>query len=226
MLSTGNNQGMSVMAVNEEPIRVVIVDDHPMMRSGIQAILATARAVKVVGEASSGEEAITICRTLQPQVVLMDLVMPGMGGVAATRAILCECPETRVIVLTSFGDASLVQDAVRAGAISYLLKNVTGSVLTEAVAAAAKGQPTISDEALRTLMGIAADPAPLGSDLTERERQVLNLMVKGLTNAQIAQQTSISEATVRFHVGNILSKLEVRNRTEAVHVAIKYRLVG
>ncbi len=213
------------MAGNEEPIRVVIVDDHPMMRNGIQAILATARGVNVVGEASSGEDAIAMCRTLRPQVVLMDLVMPGMGGVAATQAIRRECPETRVIVLTSFGDTSLVQDAVRAGAISYLLKNVTGSVLTEAVTAAAKGQPTMADEALRALMDIASDPTPLGSDLTEREREVLQLMVKGLTNAQIAQQISISEATVRFHVGNILSKLEVSNRTEAVSVAIKQRLV-
>lgn len=135
------------MTINEEPIRVVIVDDHPMMRSGIQAILATARGVKVVGEASSGEEAIAMCRTLRPQVALMDLVMPGMGGVAATRAIRRECPETRVIVLASFGDASLVQDAVRAGATSYLLKNVTGSVLVDAVVAAAKGQPTMADEA-------------------------------------------------------------------------------
>lgn len=213
------------MTVQEEPIRVVIVDDHPMMRSGIQAILATARGVQVVGEASSGEEAIAICRTLRPQVVLMDLVMPGLGGVAATKAIRHECPDTRVIVLTSFGDASLVQDAVRAGAISYLLKNVTGAVLTEAVVAASRGQPTMADDALRALMAIAADPVPLGSDLTEREREVLHLMVKGLTNAQIAQQIMISEATVRFHVGNILSKLEVSNRTEAVSVAIKQRLI-
>lgn len=210
---------------NEAAIRIVIVDDHPMMRSGIKAILATTRNVEVVGEASSGEEAVPLCQALRPQVVLMDLIMPGMGGVAATQSVRRACPETRVIVLTSFGDSALVQDAIRAGAISYLLKNVSGTVLTEAVVAAASGQPIMADEALRALMEIAANPAPLGSDLTEREHEVLEWMVNGLTNAQIAQRISISEATVRFHVGNILSKLEANNRTEAVSIAIKHRLV-
>lgn len=213
------------MAVNENPVRVLIVDDHPMMRNGIKAYLATARNVECVGEAASGEEAVAACQALQPHVVLMDLAMPGMGGVAATRAIRQTCPETRVIALTSFGDPALVQEAVRAGAISYLLKNVAGTVLVEAILAAARGQATLADEALNALMALAANPTPLGSDLTDRERAVLQLMVRGLTNFQIAHQTGISEATVRFHVGNILSKLEVSNRTEAVHVAIKHRLV-
>ena len=218
-------QGVTDLAVMEERIRLVIVDDHPMMRSGIKAILATARTIEVVGEASSGEEAVSLCKTLQPNVVLMDLIMPGMGGVAATRAVRSACPETRVIVLTSFDDGTLVQDAIRAGAMSFLLKNVSGTVLTDAVVAATKGQPTMANEALHALMDIAANLPPLGSDLTDREREVLQFLVKGLTNAQIAHQMSISEATVRFHVGNILSKLEVSNRTEAVSVAIKQRLI-
>ena len=213
------------MATSEQPIRVIVVDDHPMMRNGIKAYLAIARNVECVGEAASGEEAVTLCKALQPRVVLMDLAMPGMGGVAATQAIRRECPATRVIALTSFGDPALVQDAVRAGAISYLLKNVSGAVLVDAVVAAAHGQPTLAPEALHALMEIAANPAPPGSDLTEREREVLQLVAKGMTNFQIAHQIGISEATVRFHVGNILSKLEVGNRTEAVRVAIKYRLV-
>ena len=213
------------MATSELPIRVVVVDDHPMMRNGIKVYLATARSVECVGEAASGEEAVALCKELQPQVVLMDLAMPGMGGVAATRAIRRECPETRVIALTSFGDPALVQDAIRAGAISYLLKNVSGAVLVAAVLGAAQGQPTLAPEALQALVEIAANPAPPGSDLTAREREVLQLVAKGMTNFQIAHQIGISEATVRFHVGNILSKLEVGNRTEAVRVAIKHRLV-
>jgi len=128
------------MAANENLVRVLIVDDHPMMRNGIKAYLATARNVECVGEAASGEEAVAACQALQPRVVLMDLAMPGMGGVAATRAIRQACPETRVIALTSFGDPALVQEAVRAGAISYLLKNVAGTVLVEAILAAARGR--------------------------------------------------------------------------------------
>lgn len=213
------------MAANEKLVRVLIVDDHPMTRNGIKAYLANACNVECVGEAASGEEAVTACQALQPRVVLMDLAMPGMGGVAATQAIRQACPETRVIALTSFGDPALVQEAVRAGAISYLLKNVSGTVLVEAILAAARGQATLADEALSALMALAANPTPLGSDLTDREREVLQLVVRGLTNFQIAHQIGISEATVRFHVGNILSKLEVSNRTEAVHVAIKHRLV-
>ena len=168
---------------------------------------------------------MTLCKELQPRVVLMDLAMPGMGGVAATQTIRRECPETRVVALTSFGDPALVQEAVRAGAIGYLLKNVSGAALVDAIVAAAHGQPTLAPEALHALMEITANPAPPGSDLTEREREVLQLVAKGMTNFQIAHQIGISEATVRFHVGNILSKLEVGNRTEAVRVAIKYRLV-
>jgi NarL family two-component system response regulator LiaR len=213
------------MTTTTPSIRVLIVDDHPMTRNGIKAYLATTRTVECVGEAASGEDAVALCRVLRPRVVLMDLAMPGMGGIAATKAIHQEFPETRVIALTSFGDPTLVQEAVRAGAISYLLKHVSGSVLVDAIVDAAKGQPTMTPEVLSTLMTLTANPSPPGSDLTEREREVLTLLAEGLTNFQIARRLSISEATVRFHVGNIFSKLEVGNRTEAVRVAIKHRLV-
>ena len=136
------------MATSEQPIRVIVVDDHPMMRNGIKAYLAIARTVECVGEAASGEEAVALCKNLRPRVVLMDLSMPGMGGVAAIQVIRRECPETRVIALTSFGDPALVQEAIRAGAISYLLKNVSGAMLVDAVTAAAQGQPTLAPEAL------------------------------------------------------------------------------
>ena len=210
----------------EHKIRVVIIDDHPMMRSGIKAYLATANTVECVGEASSGEEGVALCQTLQPQVVLMDLRMPGMGGVAAIQALRVHCPNTRIISLTSFGEPELVHEAVRAGVIGYLLKDVDGDVLIQVIEAANKGQRTLAPEAVNALMEIAANPNPPGYDLTDREHEVLKLIAQGQTNHQIAGQLGVSENTVRFHVGNILSKLEVGNRTEAVIVAKKYRLVA
>lgn len=211
--------------LDEPPIRVLIVDDHPMMRKGLRSFLEITQGLQCVGEASSGEEAIALSPQLLPEVVIMDLMMPGMGGVAAIRALRAQHPELRVIALTSFAEPRLVQDAVNAGAIGYLLKNVTAADLAEAVRAAAAGRPVMGPEAVQALVQMVADPQPIGSDLTDRERDVLALLAKGLTNHEIAQRMEISEATVRFHVGNILSKLEVGNRTEAVQVAFKHRLV-
>lgn len=207
------------------PIGVLVVDDHPMMRKGLTAFLEVQRGMQCIGEAASGEEAIEQCARLQPQVVIMDLAMPGMGGVAAIAALRARWPQVQVIALTSFADPHLVQEAVSAGAIGYLLKNVSAPLLADAVLAAAAGRPVMGPEAVQALVQMAAAPRPLGSDLTARERDVLGYLVKGLTNQEIAQQLSISEATVRFHVGNVLSKLEVGNRTEAVQVAFKQRLV-
>ena len=211
--------------LDASPIRVLIVDDHPMMRKGLRSFLEVQRGMECVGEAASGEEAVEQCAALEPQVVIMDLAMPGMGGVAAIGVIRTRRPQTQVIALTSFADPRLVQEAVAAGAIGYLLKNVSAAVLAEAVLAAVEGRPVMGPEAVQALVQIAADPRPLGSDLTPRERDVLGHLAQGLTNFEIAQQMAISEATVRFHVGNILSKLEVGNRTEAVQVAYKHRLV-
>ena len=211
--------------LDASPIRVLIVDDHPMMRKGLHSFLDMQRGLDCVGEAGSGEEALDLCAERQPHVVLMDLSMPGMGGVAATRALRARWPEVKVIALTSFADPRLVQEAVAAGATGYLLKNISPAVLAEAVVAAVEGRQVMGPEAVQALVQIAADPRPLGSDLTARERDVLAWLVKGLTNQEIAKQMSISEATVRFHVGNVLSKLEVGNRTEAVQVAFKHRLV-
>jgi DNA-binding NarL/FixJ family response regulator len=207
------------------PVRVLIVDDHPMMRKGLRSFLDVTRGLECVGEAESGEEAVEQCATLAPNVVIMDLAMPGMGGVAAIRVLRVQHPHVQVIALTSFADPRLVQEAVNAGAIGYLLKNVSSTQLAEAVLAAAAGRPIMGPEAIQALVQMAADPRPIGSDLTEREREVLALLAKGLTNLEIGQRLSISEATVRFHVGNVLSKLEVGNRTEAVQVAFKHRLV-
>ena len=196
-----------------------------MMRKGLRSFLEVTRGLECIGEAESGEEAIEFCVQSSPQVVIMDLMMPGMGGVAATRVLRDRCPKTHVVALTSFAEPHLVQEAVNAGAIGYLLKNVSASELADAVFAAAAGRTMMGPEAVQALVEIASDPRPIGSDLTQREREILALLVKGMTNYEIAQQTSISEATVRFHVGNILSKLEVGNRTEAAQVAFKHHLV-
>jgi NarL family two-component system response regulator LiaR len=207
------------------PIRVLIVDDHPMMRRGLRSFLAVTPDMVCAGEAGSGEEALELSVQLSPHVVLMDISMPGMGGIAATRLLRQRCPETQVIALTSFDDPNLIQQAVQAGAIGYLLKNVSAATLVEAIRAAAQGRPAMGPEAVSALIEIAAEPRPLGSDLTTREREVLCLLAEGLTNQELARRLDISEATVRFHMGNIFSKLEVGNRTEAVSVAMKLRLV-
>ena len=197
------------MATSEQPIRVIVVDDHPMMRNGIKAYLAIAGTVECVGEAASGEEAVTLCKELQPRVVLMDLAMPGMGGVAATQTIRRECPETRVVALTSFGDPALVQEAVRGGAFSYLLKNVSGAALVDAHCSLppAANRPWPPK---RSTPSWKLRPTRPRQAATYRScREVLQLVAKGMTNFQIAHQIGISEATVRFHVGHILSKLEL-----------------
>lgn len=206
-------------------VRVLVVDDHPMMRRGLRSFLTAVDGLECVGEAESGEEAVELCVKLKPQVVLMDLMMPGMGGMAAIKALRQRCPDMQVIVLTSFVDPKLVQEAVNAGAIGYLLKSVAAPSLAEAVRAAANGRPIMGPEAVEALIMIAGNPVPIGSDLTDREREVLRLLARGLTNNEIARAVGISEATVRFHVGNILSKLEVGNRTEAVRVAFKHGLM-
>ena len=207
------------------PVQVLIVDDHPMMRKGLRSFLEVTRGLECVGEAESGEEAIEVCIQLSPHVAIMDMMMPGMGGVAATRVLRERCPQTRVIALTSFAEPRLVQEAVNAGATGYLLKNVSASELADAVFAAAEGRTMMGPEAVQALVQMATDPRPIGSDLTSREREILVLLAKGMTNHEIAQRTAISEATVRFHVGNILGKLEVGNRTEAAQVAFKHHLV-
>ncbi len=206
-------------------IRVVIVDDHAVVRSGLSAFLVAFDDLELVGEADSGEEAVRLCARVRPDVVLMDLVMPGMDGVGATKAIRETCPETQVIALTSFGDKDRVQAVLKAGAIAYLLKNVSAQELVAAVRHAAIGQPTLAAEAARALIQATTGPKAPGFDLTERERAVLTLMVKGMGNSQIADHLVISPSTTKFHVSNILSKLGVSTRTEAVAVALQNHLV-
>jgi NarL family two-component system response regulator LiaR len=208
-----------------EAIRVVIVDDHLLVRSGLEAVLALFDDIRLVAQASSGVEAVTVCRREQPDVVLMDLVMPDMNGVEATRRVLEACPGTRVVALTSFTDEGLVEDTLRAGAIGYLMKNVSADQLADAVRAAHSGRSTLAPEAADVLVRAVAAPKATADNLSQREREVLALMAEGLTNADIAGRLVIGVSTVKTHVSSIMAKLGVATRTEACSVAIRRGLV-
>ncbi len=214
---------------HSQPIRVMLVDDHAVVRSGLSAFLMVFSELELVAEASSGEEAVRLCDQVGPDVVLMDLVMPGMDGAAATRAIRERCPDIQVIALTSFKEQELVQSALDAGAIGYLLKNVSADELANAIRAAHAGRPTLAPEAAQALIQAsraAGEPPPMGFDLTDREREVLVLMVDGLTNPEIAKRLVVSRSTIKFHVSSILSKLGASSRTEAVATALQEKLVS
>jgi NarL family two-component system response regulator LiaR len=206
-------------------IRVMIVDDHDMVRRGLAAFLRAEADLELVGQASNGKEALQICEQVQPDVILMDLVMPQMSGAAATQAIRERCPRVQVIALTSFGERELVQEALRAGAISYLLKNISAGELAEAIRAAYAGRPTLAPEAAQALIQTTSEGPTLGHDLTARELEVLAVMVEGLTNPEIAKRLVVSRSTAKAHVSNILSKLGVSNRAEAIALALQHKLV-
>jgi NarL family two-component system response regulator LiaR len=206
--------------------RVLIVDDHPIVRKGIASSLQPYEDLEVVAEARTGEEAVQVAQTHHPHVVLMDLLMPGMGGIAAIRSLHESEPEVQIIALTSFREGSLVEEALVAGAIGYLLKDVAVDELVKAVRLARQGVPTLAPAAGQALVKMVANgPPALGHDLTEREQQVLSLMAKGLSNQQIADQLVITPATVKFHTRSIRSKLGTGSRTETVILALQHHLV-
>jgi NarL family two-component system response regulator LiaR len=212
---------------DQDRIRVLIVDDHAVVRSGLAAFLLAFDDLELIGEAHGGRTALDLCAAKQPDVVLMDLMMPEMDGATATRAIRQAHPHTQVIALTSFHEGDLVKDALQAGAIGYLLKNASADELAGAIRAAAAGRPTLAAEAAQILIQQTTRPPATtpGYDLSSREREVLALMVQGLNNPDIADQLIIGRATVKFHVSNILSKLGATTRTEAVALALQHRLV-
>ena len=207
------------------PIRVMIVDDHDMVRRGLASFLKIKADLELIGEARNGREAVRLCEQIQPDVILMDLVMPEMDGTATTRVIRERWPQVQIIALTSFQEKELVREVLQAGAISYLLKNVSVDDLAEAIRAAYAGRPTLAPEATQALIQTANREFALGYDLTPREREVLVLIVEGLSNPGIAKRLMVSRSTARAHVSNILSKLGVSNRAEAITLSLRRKLV-
>jgi NarL family two-component system response regulator LiaR len=210
----------------QKPIRVLIVDDHPMIRIGLAVALSTFPDIRIIGQANDSEYALALCATFQPDVVLMDLMMPRVNGVEATRRIRSQYPNIQVIVFTSFQEQDMVQQALQAGAIGYLLKDTPSQEIVAAVRKASVGKrilsPDIIDVLIRT---VTAPPAVKAYDLSERELEVLLHMVEGLTNRGIAAKLMVSVNTIRHHVRSILVKLEVTNRTTAVRFAIEKHLI-
>ena len=210
---------------NAGPIRILLVDDHAVVRSGLGAVLMSFDDLKLVGEAGNGEEAVRLCRQLKPHVVLMDLMMPVMDGVTATGIIHQDLPGVCIIALTSFNEKELVEGALKAGAMSYLLKTVSAAELVAAIRGAVVGKPSLSPEAAQVLLQSFKQPKAETYDLTGREMEILALMADGLPNSEIAGRLVVSHSTVKFHVSNILSKLGVTSRTEAVAYALKNGLI-
>jgi DNA-binding NarL/FixJ family response regulator len=206
------------------PIRVLIVDDHAIVREGLRTVLDSEARLEVVGEAVNGAEAVEKAETLRPDVVLMDLMMPVMDGVEATRQIMQAHPQSRVLVLTSFAGDQYVRDAIKAGALGYLMKDVLAQELIRAIHDAAEGQPTLHPEAQRHLMRQVVQPekASLLDDLTERECDVLRLIAEGNSNKEIAAALRLTEGTVKGYVSSILAKLGVADRTQAALYAVKH----
>jgi NarL family two-component system response regulator LiaR len=204
----------------------MLVDDHAMVRRGLATFLMVFDDLQLAGEAASGEDAILLCAKVKPDVILMDMVMPDMDGATATRIIRKEFPQVQILALTSFKEGALIKNALEAGAIGYLLKDVSADELANAIRAAHAGRATLSPEAAQALVLNANQPPAPGLDLTERESEVLVLMVEGLNNTQIAGRLKISPSTIKSHVSNILSKFGVTSRTEAVTLALRNRIVS
>jgi NarL family two-component system response regulator LiaR len=217
-----------------DPIRVMVVDDHPMVRKGLATFLmayedsstGSGPALQLAGEAEDGAAAVKLCSSIKPDVILMDMLMPEMDGATATRIIRQQFPDVQIIALTSFKEGKLIKSAIEAGAIGYLLKDVSAEDLAQAIRAAHVGRATLSPEVAQSLVETANQPPPPGLDLTEREREVLGLMIEGLSNKQIAGKLSVSPSTVKSHVSCILSKLGVASRTEAAALALRNGIIS
>lgn len=206
-------------------IKVLIVDDHPMVRQGIKTLLDVYDDIEVIGEAENGREALEICEKYKPDIVLMDLIMPEVNGIEATKEIVKNWSYIKVVILTSFLDKKLIEDSLKAGAIGYVLKNISGDKLVATIRDADKGKSTLSSEASDFLISNIKKPPVADYQLTSQEKNILACLVDGLSNKKIAQKLVLSLSTVKFHVSNILNKLGVSSRTEAVSLAIKNKLV-
>jgi two-component system, NarL family, response regulator LiaR len=215
-----------------DAIRIMVVDDHAMVRKGLATFLKTfdessaGQALQLVGEAENATQAIKLCGEILPHIVLMDMKMPDMDGATATSIIRKKFPHIQILMLTSFVEGALIQKALEAGAIGYLLKNVSADELARAIRSAHSGRVTLSPQVAQSLVETANLPPAPGLDLTERERDVLKLMIEGLNNTQIAGKLGVSPSTIKSHVSNILSKLHVTSRTEAVALALRNNIIS
>lgn len=205
-------------------IRVFVVDDHPLVRTGLAAAIGAYGDLEFVGEAADGREALGLVRALLPDVVLMDISMPVLDGIEAVRQLRPTLPSTRFLMLTSSADPTEVRRALAAGASGYLLKNASATELSQMIRGAHLGRRVLAPEVAEAMISAAVEPPP-GADLTARERELLALMTRGMNNQEIAAELTLALPTVKFHVTNILSKLHVDNRTEAVLKALKHRIV-
>ncbi|MFN2229835.1 MAG: response regulator [Anaerolineae bacterium] len=215
--------------MNQLPIQVLIVDDHAIVRKGIRALLAEVDCIQVVGEAGNGQDAITLAEDLNPDVILMDLVMPELDGIEAIRQITSHREQARILVLTSFASDDKVFPAIKAGALGYLLKDSEPADLLQAIQQVHRGEPSlhpiIASKVLQEMQRPSRRP-PTPDPLTDRELQVLRLVAKGLGNQEIAEQLVVTEATVRSHVSNILHKLHLANRVQATLYALQEGLTS
>lgn len=207
-------------------IKVMIVDDHPVVRSGLATMLYAFDDFDLIGEAGSGPETLARCQEHTPDVILMDIVMPGMDGLETARAVLAQHPDVKVIMLTSFPEADLVEKALDSGASGYLVKNAPIDTLADAIRAVHAGRSTFAPEVTQALIKIQTGGPKPGHDISQREREVLALVVEGLTNNEIADRLSISPATVRHHVSACISKLGAANRAQAAALAVEHGLTS
>ena len=210
---------------DSKPIKVLIVDDHPIVRDGLKNMLLAFDDLALIGEAENGKVALASCHEHSPDVVLMDIRMPGLDGIQATRAILEQCPQVKIIMLTSYPEDDLVQESLEAGAIGYILKDTPIDALADAIRSANSGQPTLAPEATKALIRAKTGPLKPGYDLSKREREVLALIVDGLSNDEIAERLVISPATARHHVSACIRKLGAANRAQAASIAVKHDLI-
>lgn len=206
-------------------IRILLADDHDMVRRGLAVFLQAFPDMQLVGEAADGVETIEQCQKVHPDVILMDVMMPGMDGIEATRRIRAQFPNVQILMLSSSNDEDLVKSAIQAGAIGYVLKDISTNELAAALRNAAQGNSTLSPAATQALVAATARPPEPEYHLTERERELLRLLVDGLSNSEIADRLTISLSTVKFHISSILNKLEVSSRTEAAVLALEKHLV-
>ena len=211
---------------DQTTIKVLIVDDHPILRHGIKTMLFTFDDIDVVGEAGSGLEALARCQETGPDVILMDVVMPGMNGVETTRELLKRCPQLQIIILTSFPDQELVQEALEVGAVGFLLKDAPKEIVCDAIRSAYAGGTVLAPEATQALIKAKAGPQQPGFDLSPREKEVLALVTQGLSNDEIAERLVISTNTARKHVSACIAKLGAANRAQVAALAVKYQLIS